>query len=269
MIACGATDSRERSGGVAFTGSLETAYRACLWSRIANRVFLEVAQFEAADAEEFLAAVHAHRLGGASGAWRDAGLRLQRPAPGHHAHAFRRPQAQGRHRRCAARRQRRAAGHRARAPRRARARARARHAHHRLARPVGREPAPARLPGSGRRGAAEGERRRRRADARAVAGAGSGSAELLDPLCGSGTFCIEAALIAADRAPGLTREYFGFLGWRGHDAAAVGAAAGRGARAGRARAQATAVTRARPGPRRGGDPQRRARTPRAPASSAG
>ena len=48
-------------------------------------------------------------------------------------------------------------------------------------------------------------------------------AEFLDPLCGSGTLCIEAALIAADRAPGLTREYFGFLGWRGHDAPLVGA----------------------------------------------
>ncbi len=44
-------------------------------------------------------------------------------------------------------------------------------------------------------------------------------AEFLDPMCGSGTLCIEAALIAADRAPGLTRDYFGFLGWRGHDAA--------------------------------------------------
>jgi 23S rRNA (guanine2445-N2)-methyltransferase / 23S rRNA (guanine2069-N7)-methyltransferase len=43
-------------------------------------------------------------------------------------------------------------------------------------------------------------------------------AEFLDPLCGSGTFCIEAALMATNRAPGLTREYFGFLGWRGHDA---------------------------------------------------
>ncbi len=39
---------------------------------------------------------------------------------------------------------------------------------------------------------------------------------LLDPLCGSGTFAIEAALIAANRAPGLTRDYFGFLGWRRH-----------------------------------------------------
>src|ERR1700722_9218732 len=41
---------------------------------------------------------------------------------------------------------------------------------------------------------------------------------LVDPMCGSGTFLSEAALIAADAAPGLQREYFGFLGWRGHDA---------------------------------------------------
>jgi 23S rRNA (guanine2445-N2)-methyltransferase / 23S rRNA (guanine2069-N7)-methyltransferase len=42
---------------------------------------------------------------------------------------------------------------------------------------------------------------------------------LLDPMCGSGTFLTEAALIAADAAPALDREYFGFAGWRGHDAA--------------------------------------------------
>ncbi len=42
---------------------------------------------------------------------------------------------------------------------------------------------------------------------------------LLDPMCGSGTFLTEAALIAADAAPGLEREYFGFSGWRGFDRA--------------------------------------------------
>jgi 23S rRNA (guanine2445-N2)-methyltransferase / 23S rRNA (guanine2069-N7)-methyltransferase len=42
---------------------------------------------------------------------------------------------------------------------------------------------------------------------------------LLDPMCGSGTLLIEAALMAADVAAGLRREHFGFLGWRGHDAA--------------------------------------------------
>jgi 23S rRNA (guanine2445-N2)-methyltransferase / 23S rRNA (guanine2069-N7)-methyltransferase len=48
----------------------------------------------------------------------------------------------------------------------------------------------------------------------AIAAAGGG---LLDPLCGSGTLPIEAALIAGDIAPGLLRTYWGFLGWRQHD----------------------------------------------------
>jgi 23S rRNA (guanine2445-N2)-methyltransferase / 23S rRNA (guanine2069-N7)-methyltransferase len=42
---------------------------------------------------------------------------------------------------------------------------------------------------------------------------------LVDPMCGSGTFLTEAALIAADAAPALERDYFGFTGWHGHDAA--------------------------------------------------
>ncbi len=40
---------------------------------------------------------------------------------------------------------------------------------------------------------------------------------LLDPMCGSATLLIEGALIAADIAPGLYRNYFGFLGWRRHE----------------------------------------------------
>ncbi len=40
---------------------------------------------------------------------------------------------------------------------------------------------------------------------------------LMDPMCGSGTLPIEAALIAADSAPGLLREHFGFLNWKQHD----------------------------------------------------
>lgn len=41
----------------------------------------------------------------------------------------------------------------------------------------------------------------------------------IDPMCGSGTFAIEAAMIAANIPPGLDREYFGFLNWNQHDAA--------------------------------------------------
>jgi putative N6-adenine-specific DNA methylase len=42
---------------------------------------------------------------------------------------------------------------------------------------------------------------------------------LIDPMCGSGTFPIEAALLASERAPGLGRE-FAFTRWPDFDAAA-------------------------------------------------
>jgi len=45
-------------------------------------------------------------------------------------------------------------------------------------------------------------------------------APLIDPLCGSGTFLIEGALIAGDVAPGLLREHHGMVRWRGHDSQA-------------------------------------------------
>jgi 23S rRNA (guanine2445-N2)-methyltransferase / 23S rRNA (guanine2069-N7)-methyltransferase len=39
---------------------------------------------------------------------------------------------------------------------------------------------------------------------------------LADPMCGVGTFLIEAALMAADIAPNLRRERWGFSSWLGH-----------------------------------------------------
>ncbi|QEM92240.1 bifunctional 23S rRNA (guanine(2069)-N(7))-methyltransferase RlmK/23S rRNA (guanine(2445)-N(2))-methyltransferase RlmL [Kosakonia radicincitans] len=42
---------------------------------------------------------------------------------------------------------------------------------------------------------------------------------LLDPMCGSGTLLIEAAMAATDRAPGLHRGHWGFGGWAQHDEA--------------------------------------------------
>lgn len=41
---------------------------------------------------------------------------------------------------------------------------------------------------------------------------------MVDPMCGSGTLLIEAAMIATDRAPGLLRQHWGFTAWRGHNA---------------------------------------------------
>jgi len=55
-----------------------------------------------------------------------------------------------------------------------------------------------------------------------LAGWSSGQAAdsvLLDPMCGSGTLLIEAALLWAGIAPGLRRSAWGFKKWRGHNAA--------------------------------------------------
>lgn len=42
-------------------------------------------------------------------------------------------------------------------------------------------------------------------------------ATLADPMCGSGTFLIEAALMATNKAPGLFRQRFPFQGWHDFD----------------------------------------------------
>ncbi|HBD08770.1 MAG TPA: RNA methyltransferase [Syntrophobacteraceae bacterium] len=46
----------------------------------------------------------------------------------------------------------------------------------------------------------------------------TGSNHFLNPMCGSGTFAIEAALLALGRAPGLLRSRFGFMYLKGFDA---------------------------------------------------
>jgi len=48
----------------------------------------------------------------------------------------------------------------------------------------------------------------------------TGEVPLYDPMCGSGTIVIEAALLASRTAPGLLRDRFGFQSWPGHDPAA-------------------------------------------------
>jgi putative N6-adenine-specific DNA methylase len=44
-----------------------------------------------------------------------------------------------------------------------------------------------------------------------------GDVPFVDPLCGSGTLPIEAAWIATNRPPSLTRKHFGFMGWMDYD----------------------------------------------------
>ena len=55
------------------------------------------------------------------------------------------------------------------------------------------------------------------------------SKPLVDFMCGSGTIPIEAALLARRIAPGLIRNDFGYMRWRGYDRGAARAARARGA----------------------------------------
>ncbi|MDC7226517.1 MAG: bifunctional 23S rRNA (guanine(2069)-N(7))-methyltransferase RlmK/23S rRNA (guanine(2445)-N(2))-methyltransferase RlmL [Spirochaetales bacterium] len=48
----GATDFQISHGGVGFNGGFETAYRACLWSRIANRILFPILSFDAEAPED-------------------------------------------------------------------------------------------------------------------------------------------------------------------------------------------------------------------------
>ncbi|HEV2228712.1 MAG TPA: bifunctional 23S rRNA (guanine(2069)-N(7))-methyltransferase RlmK/23S rRNA (guanine(2445)-N(2))-methyltransferase RlmL [Steroidobacteraceae bacterium] len=218
LIACGAGGLRERSTGVAFTGTLESAYRACLWSRIANRVFLELDSFEARDAAEFYAAVRrsdwtAHLKPGATLACDFSG---RHPAITHtHFGALKLKDG-------IVDALRDATGSR---PSIARERPDVRvHAHaHGTRLTLAIDLAGESLHRRGYRGAAGEAPLKENVAAGVLLRAGwealaARGAEFLDPLCGSGTLVIEAALIAGDRAPGLTRDYFGFPGWHGHDA---------------------------------------------------
>ena len=52
LSACGIDKPRSGAGGVSFSGTLETAYRVCLWSRVANRVLLSLGRFAAPTPEK-------------------------------------------------------------------------------------------------------------------------------------------------------------------------------------------------------------------------
>lgn len=57
LVSLGATDVRETVAGVYFEGSLETAYRVCLWSRLANKVLLPLASFTVNNQDDLYNAV--------------------------------------------------------------------------------------------------------------------------------------------------------------------------------------------------------------------
>ena len=214
----GADGARDRSTGVAFSGDLALAYRACLGSRLANRVFLELARFEARTTEDFYAGARtidwALHLG--PGATLACDFSGRHPEISHtHFGALKLKDA-------IVDSLRESLGSR---PDIALERPSVRvHAHaHNSEITISLDLSGESLHRRGYRGAAGEAPLKENVAAGMLIRSGwpqmaAAGAEFLDPMCGSGTLVIEAALIAADRAPGLSREYFGFLGWRGHDA---------------------------------------------------
>ncbi len=215
----GAAQVRERAVGVEFSGTLEVAYRACLESRVASRVFLVVAEFEAPTDESFYNALRVID-------WRphvDPHRTLACDFSGKHPALT--------HTRFGALRLkdgicdqlRDVTGERPDiAPDRPSVRV---HAHANGPRVT----VSIDLSGEGlhRRGyrteAGEAPLRENLAAGMLLragwAEKSASAADFLDPMCGSGTLVIEAAMIAAKMAPGARRPYFGFLGWPGHDRA--------------------------------------------------
>ncbi len=59
LLALGAVDAAEQAAGVQFHADLATAYRCCLWSRLANRIVLPLAEFPLNSAADLYAGIHA------------------------------------------------------------------------------------------------------------------------------------------------------------------------------------------------------------------
>ncbi|MBM68556.1 MAG: bifunctional 23S rRNA (guanine(2069)-N(7))-methyltransferase RlmK/23S rRNA (guanine(2445)-N(2))-methyltransferase RlmL [Haliea sp.] len=219
MLALGASSARETVAGVYFDGPLAMGYRACLWSRLANRVLLPLGKFDAGDADALYRGMHALN-------WRDvfspeqtfsidftgenAQIRntqfgaqrckdaivdwfteqgLERPSVDRRNPDLRFNVRLSRHGALLALDMSGGSLHRR---------------NYRLqagAAPLKENLAAAIL---------------LRADWPGMAARGGA---LIDPMCGSGTLLLEAAMMAADIAPGLGRERFGFERWQGHNAA--------------------------------------------------
>ncbi|MCF7989278.1 MAG: bifunctional 23S rRNA (guanine(2069)-N(7))-methyltransferase RlmK/23S rRNA (guanine(2445)-N(2))-methyltransferase RlmL [Thiohalocapsa sp.] len=216
----GIADARETRGGVRFSGPLADAYRVCLWSRIANRVLLPLAEFDAPHADTLYArirdidwsahmdatrtlAVHMDTARSGIDHSRFGALKIKDAIVDQFREATGTRPAVDTHRPDLA-------------------------IHCRLFR----DRAVLSLDLSGdslhRRGyRIEGVAAPLKETLAAAMllragwpGIAAGGGSLIDPMCGSATLVIEGALMAADIAPGLMRDYWGFTGWLGHDAPA-------------------------------------------------
>ncbi len=221
LTALGLSQVRPLQGQVAFAGELRDAYRACLWSRLASRVVLVLARGGAANADELYQTV-------ADVPWEEHLSPTVTYAIDAHG-----TNAELRNTKFVSLRARDAINDRMLARTGTRPQASTVQPDLRLVVRVSRERATVGIDLAGeplfRRGYERQDGRRGPARLRADYAAGllaaggwgelchEGGATLLAPLAGSETLAVEAALMAADAAPGLLRMRWGFEGWRGHD----------------------------------------------------
>ncbi|RLA11606.1 MAG: bifunctional 23S rRNA (guanine(2069)-N(7))-methyltransferase RlmK/23S rRNA (guanine(2445)-N(2))-methyltransferase RlmL [Gammaproteobacteria bacterium] len=207
----------KRYGGVEVLGGIECAYRLCLYSRLSNRVFCELRQFKVEDEEQLYEAIHeldwSEHLAPDNSFAVSATLSRSNMDHTHYASLkvkdaivdqFRerfnsRPSIEKQHPDI--------------------------HIHlniHRNQASLSLDLSGESLHRRGYRSEHSGAPLKEHLAASIIAYAGwtrevAKTHRFIDPMCGSGTFVIEAAMIAANIAPGLDRTYFGFSKWLQHD----------------------------------------------------
>lgn len=216
LAGLGIADVQQNKGGVRFTSSIEMAYAVCLWSRLANRVLLCLDQFPCVDADTMYDGIRAIDWGEHIGEQATIAV------------SFVGSNAQIRHSHFGALRVKDAIADHLREASGQRPSVALDQPDIRINVYLNRDIASVYLDLSGdslhRRnyraiGAKAPLKENLAAAILTKAGWPSLSAkgfDLVDPMCGSGTLLIEAAMMAADIAPGIKRTYFGFLGWNKH-----------------------------------------------------
>lgn len=216
MTALGFTLQRHSPAGVWLEGELRHAYRACLWSRLANRVVLHLATLPSIDADELY-------QGLVQLPWEQ-----HLPVEGRLKVDFSGSNDAFRHTQFGAQRVKDAIVDRLRQPDGRRPQVDLQnpdlqvYAHlHRDKADIGIDLAGESLHRRGYRTEKGIAPLKENLAAALLIRAGwpalmKQGAALIDPMCGAGTLLIEAAWMAEDRAPGLTRPAFAFERWPGH-----------------------------------------------------
>ncbi len=213
----GATDCRQTVAGVYFHGPLVTGYRACLWSRVANRILLPMITVDAADADSLYRGLRQFP-------WQDW-MRVRQTF----AIDFSGQNREIRNTQFGAQKVKDALVDYFQASVGQRPSVSRQHPDLRFNVRLSKDRAIVALDMSGGSLHRRGYRSQAgsaplkenlaaalllRADWPGMAARGGA---LIDPMCGSGTLLLEGAMMAADIAPALSRGRFGFEAWRDHN----------------------------------------------------